>query len=114
MTDISKEFGEDVVIDRTSENMKVKIRYLDRTMELFGLPTDQREETIHLSDKSLYRDILEKISEKFSQANKNKNIEEYHIFNDIVVFSKGRILETIKKKPIDHPEIVIAPLVAGG
>lgn len=94
--------------------MKVKIKYLGRTMELFGLPPDQKEETIYLGEKSLYRDILEKIKEKFLQANKNKNIEKYDIFNDIVVFSKGRILRTIAEKPIDHPEIIIAPLIAGG
>jgi len=92
--------------------MKVKIIYLGRTMELFNLPPGQKEETIILSDKSVYRDILEKIGEKFLQA--NKNMEEYDIFNDIVVFSKGRILRIIKEDPIDHPEIIIAPLIAGG
>lgn len=94
--------------------MEVKIIYLDRTMELFGLPAHQKEDSIILGEKSLYMDILEKIKEKFLQANKYKNIEEYDIFNDIIVFSKGRILRTIKEKPIDHPEIIIAPLIAGG
>lgn len=94
--------------------MKVKIRYLGRTMELFGLPPDQKEETIYLGERFLYRDVLEKIKEKFLQANKNKNVEKSDIFNEVVVFSKGRILRTIKEKPIDHPEIIIAPLIAGG
>lgn len=111
---INKEFREDVTYIRLSENMKVKIKYLDRTMELFGLPPDQREETIYLSDDSLYEDVLKKIDEKFQQANKDKNIAEYDIFNDIVVFSKGRILRTLTEKPIDHPKIIIAPLIAGG
>jgi len=93
--------------------MKVKIKYLGRTMKLFFFP-DQKEETIYLSDNSLYKDVLEKINEKFLQANKNKSIEKYDIFNDIAVFSKGRILRTIKENPIDHPEIIIAPLIAGG
>ena len=94
--------------------MKVKIRYLGRTMKLFGLSQNQKEETIYLGENSLYRDVLEKIKEKFLQANKNRNNEEYDIFNDIIVFSKGRILRTIKEKPIDHPEVTIAPLSAGG
>jgi len=94
--------------------MKVKIKYLGRTMELFGLRPDQREETVRLSDKSLYRDVLKKIDKKFQQANKDKNIVGYDLFNDIVVFSKGRILGTIKENSIDHPEIIIAPLIAGG
>ncbi|TET64818.1 hypothetical protein E3J49_03370 [Candidatus Bathyarchaeota archaeon] len=94
--------------------MKVKIRYLGRTMELFGLPPDQREETIYLGDGSLYGDILKGIEEKFQQANKDKSMAEYDVFNDIVVFSKGRILRTTEEKSIDHPEIIIAPLIAGG
>jgi len=83
-------------------------------MELFGLSSHQKEETIVLGEKALYMDVLEKIKEKFLEANKNKSIEEYDILNDIIVFSKGRILRTINEKPIDHPEIIIAPLVAGG
>jgi molybdopterin converting factor small subunit len=94
--------------------MKVKIKYLGKTMELFGLPSHQKEETIILGEKALYMDVLEKIKEKFLEANKSKSIEEYDIFNDIIVFSKGRILRTMKEKPIDHPEIIIAPLVVGG
>ncbi len=94
--------------------MKVKIKYLGRTMELFGLSPDQKEETISLRQKSLYKDALEKIKEKFLRANKNKDIGKYDIFNDIAVFSKGRILRNIKERPIDHPEIIIAPLIAGG
>lgn len=92
--------------------MKVKIKYLGRTMELFNLPPSQKEETIVLNDKSVYKDILEKIREKFRQT--NNHIDEYDIFNDIVVFSRGRILWTIQENPIDHPEIIIAPLIAGG
>lgn len=83
-------------------------------MKLFGLSQNQKEEIIYLGENSLYRDVLEKIKEKFLQANKNRKNEEYDIFNDIIVFSKGRILRTIKEKPIDHPEITIAPLIAGG
>lgn len=94
--------------------MRIRIKYLGRTMQLFGLPSDQREETVYMDDKSLYKDILKKIAEKFKQANKDKNIEEYDIFNDILVFSKGRILGNMEEKPIDHPEIIIASLVAGG
>lgn len=94
--------------------MKVKIRYLGGTMKLFGLSQNQKEEIVYLGENSLYRDVLEKIKEKFLQANKNRKNEEYDIFNDIIVFSKGRILRTIKEKPIDHPEITIAPLIAGG
>ncbi len=94
--------------------MQVKIKYLGRTMELFGLTREQKEETIRLEDESLYRDVLDVIRKKFSQANKYEGVEEYDIFNDVAVFSKGRILRTIEEKPIDHPEIVIAPLIAGG
>lgn len=94
--------------------MRVRIKYLGRTMELFGLPQDQKEETILLGEKALYRDALDAIKEKFLQANRNKDIKEYDIFNDVAVFSRGRILRSIEEKSIDHPEIVIAPLIAGG
>lgn len=97
-----------------SGNMKVKIKYLGRTMQLFGLPADKKEETICLNEKSFYKDVLERIEEKFFEANKDKNVKHYDVFNDIVVFSKGRVLRSIKEKLIDHPEIIIAPLIAGG
>jgi len=94
--------------------MKVTVKYLGRTMELFGLPPNQKEETIHFNENALYKDVLEKIKEKFLRANKNRVIEKYDIFNDVMVISDGRIIETIKEETINHPEVIIAPLIAGG
>lgn len=94
--------------------MEVKIKYLGRTMELFGLTPGQKEETIYLSDKAFYKDAIEKLKEKFLSTNKSQDIGKYDIFNDVIIFSKGRILKAIEEKQIDIPEIVVAPLHAGG
>ena len=83
-------------------------------MELFGLSQDDKEEIIHLPEKSRYKDVLKKIEEKFFEANRGGSLEDYDVFNDIVVFSEGRILRNIEERLIDHLEIVVAPLVAGG
>lgn len=103
-----------IVHANSSENMRVKVKYLGRTMELFGLSQDDKEEIIHLPEKSRYKDVLKKIEEKFFEANRGGSLEDYDVFNDIVVFSEGRILRNIEERLIDHLEIVVAPLVAGG
>ena len=72
--------------------MKVKIKYLGRTMELFGLSPNQKEETISFHDNSLYKDVLEKIKEKSSEK------IEPHIFTLTTEENYKRILRK------DHPD----------
>jgi hypothetical protein len=91
--------------------MLVKMKFLGRTMELFGLPPSQKEETVHLDDKALYKDLLAIIDEKVRKIHRDK---KYSFYNDIIILSKGRVLKTIEDQPIDHDEITIAPLIAGG
>ena len=84
------------------------------TEELFGLPKGQKEEILYLADGSLYKDLLKRLEEKFSAANKNKD-EKYDIFNDVVVFSSRGILRKMENEPIEEGEMItVAHLIAGG
>jgi hypothetical protein len=89
--------------------MKLKIKYIGRAMELFGLK--EKEETIYLPDNAIYKDAIEILKKKFAETNRS-NID---IFNEVVIFtSDGRILKNIENQPIDTKEIRIGYLIAGG
>ncbi|MEM5834389.1 MAG: hypothetical protein QXQ69_00895 [Candidatus Aenigmatarchaeota archaeon] len=89
--------------------MKIKVRYIGKANELFGL--NEKEEFLYLPENAFYKDAIQALREKFLAKNKDK----VDFLNEVILLTKeGRILKNIENEPISTDEIIVGYLIAGG